>query len=253
MQWGEIWTSGVHDTVVGGVILVVIVGALGLAWAWIRSWRMRNPWVWLASILKEDAGLNFGGFCCALLLIASMTLLLGADLSPRALEISAALGVISFLLFSWFFVFVRSTEVGSAKGLFYRHKADAAVSNLVTNATTEARQAPSPTPMPTSVSASHLKSAIKEGQAADLDKYFDRDSTEFNIIKILYQTQGQPGITVDVICKARELDIWDVLPALKGLGEDGVVEKLDEGPEPRYCLTEAGLRLFRRWMRKPNK
>jgi predicted transcriptional regulator len=256
MQWGEIWTPGVHDTVVGGVILAVTVGALGLAWAWVRNWRMRNPWVWLVSILKEDAGLNFGGFCCALVLIASMTLLLGADLSPRALNISAALGVTSFLMFSWFFVFVRSTEVGSARGLFYRHKADAAVPNLVTKATTDASNLSSLPPVPPTIptiKASHLNRAIKQGHAGDLDRYFDRNCVEFNVIKALYQTQGQPGLTVESICLMRELRTVDVKIALNDLGAAGVVEQRDEQLEPTYRLTEAGLALFRRWMRTPNR
>ena len=51
----------------------------------------------------------------------------------------------------------------------------------------------------------------------------------------------------------RELALTDAVDALIDLGAAGVIEQRDDQPEPTYRLTEAGLTLFRRWMRTPNR
>lgn len=225
MQLGEIWTSGVHDNVVSGVILFVILGILGLALAWIRSWRMRNPWVWLVSNLREDMGLNLGAFICSLVLIATMTVVVAADLSYEGLYISLAVGVFSFLLFGWFSFFVHSTEPGSTKGLFYRHKAEPAGTSIKTSPRLRVTEVAEAGSVPSVV---HPDFASKPAR--------------IKVLEALKRTQGKSGgagATLVASMAAMEREV--VAKELRSLCEDRLADvAAHEGDEITFAITSKG-------------
>jgi len=120
MFWGEIWTPGVRDTVIGGIILA----SLGVAWARLRVWRMRNPIAWFMSHMREDAGLNMGSFISASVLIAGLTQTLNTDLDPDDPYFLLAFGIsIAFLgVFTWYSFFAQTIDANSTPPLFYKHR-----------------------------------------------------------------------------------------------------------------------------------
>lgn len=178
MQWGEIWTPGVQDGVISGLVCTLVAGAVGLIWAWGRNWRMRNPLAWFVSTMKEDASLNLGAFCCSCVLIAALTVLLMLDASPSAPEFLLALVVVAISagLFFWLTFFIGTLKTNSTRPLFYKYQAKTTGNQDPDNSETPTqKQAPVPTP----TADAHI-TTIYPISVALLGKFADQESKSFS-------------------------------------------------------------------------
>lgn len=202
------------------------MACLGVAWARLRIWRMRNPLVWFMSHMREDAGLNMGSFISGSVVILGLTQTLNTDLDPDDPYFLLAFGIsiVFFGVFSWYSFFVQTTDANSTPPLFYRPR--------------EVIYKNEP------VAAERLVSPTKPSMG--LDRFRDEESVEFKVLKYLYYDGHSDGVSTFRIAISSKLKSPEVKAAVVELENASLIEQVEgrDGAVEGYRLTDKGVSFF---------